>query len=90
MNIAAFEWGRRAAHDPGCGGARGGRCAGAGDEPTLEEIVARRVAFLTDYQNAAYAERYRARVERIAAAEAARRAGRDGARDAKSRIRSSS
>ena len=37
--------------------------------------------FLTDYQNAAYAARYSARVERIAAAERARRAGRDGARD---------
>ncbi|HWT31368.1 MAG TPA: DUF6537 domain-containing protein, partial [Propylenella sp.] len=68
MNIAAFEWGRRAAHD------RHGvqQAAGIGAEPkvaTHDEIVARRVEFLTAYQDAAYAERYRARVERIARAE---------------------
>ncbi len=36
---------------------------------TLEEIVARRVRYLTAYQNAAYAARYRALVDRAAAAE---------------------
>jgi indolepyruvate ferredoxin oxidoreductase len=36
--------------------------------PTLDQIVARRVEFLTDYQDAAYAERYRARIERLRAA----------------------
>ncbi|MGH7064025.1 MAG: DUF6537 domain-containing protein, partial [Stellaceae bacterium] len=35
-------------------------------------VIARRVAFLTDYQDPAYAERYRARVAQIRAAEAAR------------------
>src|SRR3954467_2808303 len=36
---------------------------------TLDEIVERRVAFLTEYQNAAYAERYRSWVERVREAE---------------------
>ena len=37
---------------------------------TLEALVARRVADLTDYQNAAYAEQYRAFVEQVQKAEA--------------------
>jgi indolepyruvate ferredoxin oxidoreductase len=69
MNRAAFEWGRAAAHDL----AAVERAAGAEHEPeralTLDEIVARRAAFLKQYQNAAYALRYAARIERIAAAE---------------------
>jgi indolepyruvate ferredoxin oxidoreductase len=36
---------------------------------TLDEEIARRVAFLTDYQNAAYANRYRSLVEKVRAAE---------------------
>jgi indolepyruvate ferredoxin oxidoreductase len=36
---------------------------------TLEEESARRVAFLTDYQNAAYANRYKALVDKVQAAE---------------------
>ncbi|MDN2565806.1 indolepyruvate ferredoxin oxidoreductase family protein [Aquibium sp. A9E412] len=38
---------------------------------SLAETIARREAFLTDYQDAAYAARYRAAVERVRAAEAA-------------------
>jgi len=38
---------------------------------TLDQMVSRRVAFLTDYQNAAYAARYAARVERVRKVEAA-------------------
>ncbi len=37
---------------------------------TLDEIVTRREAFLADYQNAAYAARYRHLVDRVRAAEA--------------------
>lgn len=68
MNIAAFEWGRRAAFDLGAAEQAAGLAAEK-SEPRFAEILERRIAFLTDYQNAAYAERYRARVMRIAAAE---------------------
>ena len=37
---------------------------------TLDQVVSRRAAFLTDYQNAAYAARYAARVVRVREAEA--------------------
>jgi indolepyruvate ferredoxin oxidoreductase len=69
MNQAAFEWGRRAAHDPAAAELAAGVAARRDEPQTLEDIVERRAAFLTDYQNAAYAERYRARVSRIVAAE---------------------
>jgi indolepyruvate ferredoxin oxidoreductase len=42
---------------------------------TLDERIARRVAFLTDYQNAAYAQKYRALVDKVRAAEAAKTPG---------------
>ena len=45
---------------------------------SLDEIVERRVAFLTDYQNAAYAARYRALVDQVRAAEAAQAPGAAG------------
>jgi indolepyruvate ferredoxin oxidoreductase len=41
----------------------------------LEELVGRRVKFLTGYQNAAYAARYQALVERVRAAEQDRAGG---------------
>ena len=68
MNIAAFEWGRRAAFDLGAAEAAAGIVTDP-TGPSLEEIVARRVAFLTDYRSRRYAARYKTRVERIAAAE---------------------
>jgi indolepyruvate ferredoxin oxidoreductase len=52
---------------------------------SLAEIIARRVAFLTDYQNAAYAARYRALVEKVRAAEAARAPGKQGLAEAVAR-----
>jgi indolepyruvate ferredoxin oxidoreductase len=52
---------------------------------SLDEIIARRVAFLTDYQNAAYAARYRALVEKVRAAEAARAPGNQGLAEAVAR-----
>ncbi|GAB3665799.1 indolepyruvate ferredoxin oxidoreductase family protein [Ramlibacter alkalitolerans] len=72
-NKAAFEWGRRAAHEPG----RVASLLGAGAQviefkkrETLDSLVARRVEFLTDYQNAGYAAAYRELVERVRSAEA--------------------
>ncbi len=75
MNRNAFAWGRRAACNPTdvealAGRARPGQTATP--PATLNEIIARRVAFLTDYQNAAYAARYSAAVQSIAGAEASK------------------
>ena len=71
-NREAFEWGRHAAHDA----AAVQRLLAPAQvvvlrtRETLEQLVVRRVEFLTAYQNAAYAARYRAFVERVRAAEA--------------------
>ncbi len=69
MNRKAFPWGRRPAHDP-AGVARHAAPAEPAPPPTLDESIAKRVAYLTAYQDAAYAARYRALVERVRAAEA--------------------
>ncbi len=76
FNRQAFLWGRRAALDlPAViAAARPATAAPAHRRlaETLDEAITRRVAFLTDYQDAAYAERYRTRVAEVRAAEAAR------------------
>jgi indolepyruvate ferredoxin oxidoreductase len=73
MNISAFRWGRRAAHEPDFvrGMVEQGGAAFAPRElsQTLDEVIARRAEFLRDYQNAAYAQRYLDRVARVRAAE---------------------
>ncbi|MCA0325530.1 MAG: indolepyruvate ferredoxin oxidoreductase family protein [Proteobacteria bacterium] len=74
-NKAAFEWGRQAAHDfsriekalAGAGG--GAQVIEFKKRETLDSIIARRVEFLTGYQNAAYAEQYRAFVAKVQQAE---------------------
>ncbi|MFB9949523.1 indolepyruvate ferredoxin oxidoreductase family protein [Rhizobium puerariae] len=58
MNRAAFGWGRRAAVDVEAVAREAGLAKSGPKAETLEEIVARRAAFLTAYQNAAYAGRY--------------------------------
>jgi len=68
MNLAAFEWGRRAAFDLAAAETAVGITAEQ-HEPSFTQIVDRRAAFLSDYASGAYAERYRKAVERIAAAE---------------------
>jgi indolepyruvate ferredoxin oxidoreductase len=78
MNLQAFRWGRRAAHDPETVRAMALKAQG-GEKPalaqTLDEIVARRVEFLTAYQNAAYGKRFADRIARLRAAENAAVAG---------------
>jgi indolepyruvate ferredoxin oxidoreductase len=89
MNKAAFQWGRRAAADPK-----------AVDEiivplsrPTasrqvsssIAEMTERRVAFLTQYQNAKYAARYQAFVEKAGSIEISRSNGKQGLEEAVSR-----
>jgi indolepyruvate ferredoxin oxidoreductase len=90
MNRKAFQWGRRAAHD-----ARSVEAAAAPPKAierlhtisnTLDEIVARRVAHLTGYQNAAYAQRYKALVERVKAVESAKAPGMNGLAEAVARF----
>ncbi len=71
MSRAAFLWGRRAAHDPATVAAHARAQAAVAQAPTLDEVIATRVRFLTDYQDTAYAERYRMQVEKVRAAEAA-------------------
>jgi indolepyruvate ferredoxin oxidoreductase len=52
---------------------------------SLDETIARRVSYLTDYQNGAYAARYRTLVEKVRAAEAARASGKQGLAEAVAR-----
>jgi len=74
MNKQAFELGRRAAHDPAALLAALAEAKAPTDarqlSQSLDEIVARRVDFLTGYQNPAYAARYRDLVEKVRAKEA--------------------
>jgi indolepyruvate ferredoxin oxidoreductase len=62
MNLRAFRWGRRLAHDPSCAPKLD---VTVSPEPTFTELVADRVQRLMAYQDAAYAERYRDLVERV-------------------------
>jgi indolepyruvate ferredoxin oxidoreductase len=80
MNRAAFHWGRRAVVDraaveklakPATAIASDARRL----SESFEETVERRVKFLTAYQNAAYAARYRNLVGKVKAVEAARTPG---------------
>ncbi|MFL5124810.1 MAG: indolepyruvate ferredoxin oxidoreductase family protein, partial [Microvirga sp.] len=74
MNLDAFDWGRRAAAEPKVVGGLMGELTETTESrhlsQSLDEIIARRIAYLTDYQNAAYAERYRLAIERVREAEA--------------------
>jgi len=70
-NLRAFQWGRLAAARPQALPAMPGLEApfdAASDEP-LGDAIARRIDFLTSYQDAAYAARYRALVEKVHQAE---------------------
>ncbi|MFP5399273.1 MAG: indolepyruvate ferredoxin oxidoreductase family protein [Gammaproteobacteria bacterium] len=71
-NKAAFEWGRRCAHDLAAVRAlyQGAQVIEFVKRPSLDDMVAKRVEFLTGYQNAAYAAEYRAFVDKVRAAEA--------------------
>ena len=74
MNKAAFDWGRRAAVDPaGVAALAGARPAPAAEAESLDALVARHAEFLTAYQNAGYAARYRHFVETVHNAEPAGR-----------------
>ncbi len=77
-NKQSFRWGRLAAVDP----ARVAAAAIAKHQPeshrlseSLDEIIARRAAFLTEYQDAAYAKRYTDFVARVRTTEGTRLPG---------------
>jgi indolepyruvate ferredoxin oxidoreductase len=73
-NKAAFQWGRRAAVDLSAvseaARPQHGKPAHHTLSTTIDEVIARRKAQLTDYQNAAYVARYTKLVDRVRAAEA--------------------
>ena len=90
MNRAAFHWGRRAAVDraqvenlakPTATTASDARKL----SDSFEETVERRVQYLTAYQNAAYAARYRSWVDKVKTIEAERAPGKCGFADAVAR-----
>jgi len=89
MNQAAFLWGRRAAADLAAVerlvAPKTETIAATTMSQTLEEMIARRVEFLTGYQNAAYTERYRSLVERVKQAESAKAKGLTGLAEAVAR-----
>ncbi|CAM2150285.1 indolepyruvate ferredoxin oxidoreductase [Pararobbsia alpina] len=81
-NKAAFEWGRRTAHDLAevrkiiatlpTGGAEstsGGKVIALHTPKALDAMIATRIEHLTAYQNAAYARRYQTLVEKVRVAE---------------------
>ena len=72
-NRLAFAWGRLLAADPEW--AAGYATPAPALSQTLDEMVERRAAFLRDYQDEAYAERFRARVAAVRAREAALNGG---------------
>ncbi|MBU6198573.1 MAG: indolepyruvate ferredoxin oxidoreductase family protein [Xanthomonadaceae bacterium] len=83
MNKTAFNWGRMAAHDIArVRDAAGGTTQKDADtimplddsrlSTTLDECIARRIAFLTDYQNAAYATKYKNLADTVRAIEQAK------------------
>ena len=73
QNIAAFEWGRHCAHHWNVVDAllAPAQVIQFHKPQGVDALVAKRVAFLTDYQNASYAKRYSDIVLRVKVAEAA-------------------
>jgi indolepyruvate ferredoxin oxidoreductase len=78
-NKKAFEWGRRAAADivsvERAATPAEARPEGQRLSESLDEMIARRKAFLADYQNEAYANRYAAFVQKVRDGEAAKAGG---------------
>jgi indolepyruvate ferredoxin oxidoreductase len=75
FNRSAFRWGRRTAIDPVLVEARATPQNAVPEShrlsETLDQLIDRRTAFLTGYQDRAYGARYSARVRRVREAEAA-------------------
>jgi len=69
MNRQAFRLGRALAADPGLAGRLMAADAAPAVDPSLDGLIARRSAFLADYQDAAYAQRFASKIGEIRAAE---------------------
>jgi indolepyruvate ferredoxin oxidoreductase len=76
-NKAAFEWGRRCAHDLPLVMSlfKSQQVIQVVKRPSVDELVARRVEFLTGYQDGGYAARYKSFVDQVRSAEAKLNAG---------------
>jgi indolepyruvate ferredoxin oxidoreductase len=98
MNKTAFNWGRLAAVDIGkvrdaAHGSAVSPISEAVPSPmndaqvseTLEQMVARRVTFLTDYQNAEYAQKYKSLIDKVRATEQQKTPGTMGLSEAVAR-----
>lgn len=88
MNLSAFRLGRLAAHDAETIEAKAAPVAviGEGSPATaIDEVIKRRVAYLTAYQDGAYAKRYMDLVERTRDAEAREAKGKSGLAEAVAR-----
>ncbi len=84
-NKRTFAWGRLAAHDRDKVEALARPAMTHAErqaEPTLADIITRRVEFLTRYQSARYARRYRRRIAAVEEAEKARAPGKGGLAEA--------
>ena len=70
-NKVAFEWGRRCAHDLAAVQAlfKAQAVIQFVKKPGLDEMLSKRVDFLTGYQDAAYAAQYKTFVDKVRAAE---------------------
>ncbi|MCW8836001.1 MAG: 2-oxoacid:acceptor oxidoreductase family protein, partial [Rhodospirillales bacterium] len=86
FNKQAFMWGRRAAVEPDAVAKAATPVSSAPEDRTISQTtgdrIARRAAFLTGYQDAAYAARYTALVERVNRAEQDKTPGLTGLSDA--------
>jgi indolepyruvate ferredoxin oxidoreductase len=79
FNKRCFLWGRRSVHDIGAVEKLAYPATDIASAPPMAEplnkTIARRVSYLTDYQSAAYARRYKALVDEVATAETAQGLG---------------
>jgi len=69
MNKMAFAWGRLAAHSPDVVAHYAGIGSDKVPELTLDQEIERRMEFLINYQNKAYADKYRAFIGEVQHAE---------------------
>jgi len=90
MNQSAFLWGRRMAVDPATVeriiAPKDAAAAPAPVSESLDEMIQRRVEFLTAYQNTAYAQKYAMLVERVRKQEQHKAKGLTGVTEAVARF----